>query len=118
MLFHGLAVKECEHAEKREKLASTRVSQSAIPPTETPQQASLSEKRAARKKPSLGPKKQDLSQYLESAKLTQRQYECTSLHFEYDLSLQSQVAFANDLQAFACPFEKPPSWRPVLRWGN
>ncbi len=82
-----IEAKECEHAERRERLASTRVSQSAIPPTETPQEITLSEKRSPQKKPSLGPKKQDLSQYLDSAKLTQRQHECMSLHFEYGLKL-------------------------------
>ena len=33
----------------------------------------------------LGPKRQDLSRYLDSARLTQRQYECVSLLLEYGL---------------------------------
>ncbi len=82
-----IEAKECEHGERREKLASARVSESAVPPIETAQEASFSEKGSTRKRPGLGPKKQDLSQYLDSAKLTQRQHECMSLCFEYDLKL-------------------------------
>jgi len=75
-----------EHAENKEKLARDRIS-STVPSTGTAEEVFRSDNNSAKNRSHLGGKKQDLSQYLDSAKLTQRQHECMSLHFEYALKL-------------------------------